>query len=65
MNLPYGRRLVWYWLPWAQRRFALMRLRGAWILWVGQARIVFYAQRVSWADLDRKIERAYQRKRNR
>ena len=70
MMLPYGRRLCVYWRPrtsfsawhgvaWFGRR------AGAWLLWVWPVLIVVYVVRVSWVDLDRKVERAYQQRQRR
>ena len=64
MMLPYGRRLCVYWRPPAVRvRFE--RFCGSRLLWLGPWLIVVYVVRVSWVDLDRKVERAYQQRQRR
>ena len=63
MRLPYGRAVrayrgrSWRW-P------CYMRLGHARLLWAGPWLLVAYTGRISWADLDAKIERAWQRKQN-
>ena len=61
MRLPYGRRLVvyrrprWHWPRW-------VRCGSVCLLWLGPWLVAAYTGRVSWADLDAKIEREHQRR---
>ena len=64
MMLPYGRRLCVYWRP-STLRVRFERFCGSRLLWLGPVLIVVYVVRVSWVDLDAKIERAYQRRQRR
>ena len=36
---------------------------SVWLVRIGRLQVVFYSTRVSWSDLDRKVEASYQRKR--
>ena len=64
MRLPYGRRLVCYWMrEWRPTLPRLVRRLGhAWFVHLGPVRIVLYAGRMDWTDLDRKVEASYQRR---
>ena len=62
MRLPYGRRLACYWLA-PGMRSRVTRMGSVWLVRIGRLQVVFYSTRVSWSDLDRKVEASYQRKR--
>ena len=63
MRLPYGRRLSCHWL--LNWYWEVTRMRQTWIVDIGRLRVVLYAGRMDWTDLDRKVEASYQRKRRR
>jgi hypothetical protein len=64
MMLPFGRRLFVYWRSFWHRP-AVLRCGHAVLLWCGPVLLVAYTGRISWADLDRQIERAYQKRQRR
>jgi len=61
VKLPYGRAVECYYAGWRWPDY--VRCGHAVLVWVGWWLVVVYTGRVSWADLDRKIEREFKRKR--